>query len=301
MDPGTIGIILLLLGIGLAVGVFIGIGIGIALERSPRGGDQPANLVSFDTTVTHICSTTSCLGLLQWRIERWNDDVAVQLVSQKNGEATQSFIGNLPSAPAGILHFSGLDPRIFFDGPGSYFLTLTIVGNVSNRNTLNLEVELLEAGVPVTVNEVGQIGLGVDPAARRQISLTTTLGVGEAGFVDDFKNELRFCKGSRLTAIALAGTIYALSPLEIEDDLLQLGPDDDPNAFQPNEVDIIIRQNDNDFDQFNYRIDGTPRQLPVAVDLDEAVGLIGTRPSGTAPFFPLSSVGWTLYLYIECA
>ncbi|MBT7758467.1 MAG: hypothetical protein HN732_14155 [Rhodospirillaceae bacterium] len=240
------------------------------------------------------------MTMLQWTIENWNEDVDVQLISQKNGEGTQSFIGGIPSLPGGSLPVSGLDERVFFSGVGTYILTLTILGNVSTRTSRTLELTLLEPNGSILVRESATITPNLAPINRRQLSRTTTLGISNSNFFEGSKNQLRFCKGVRLTTIGLVEAGYAVSANDFNANLFDLGPEDDPAALQPEEVEIIIQQGGVDIDQFTYRRDGTIRQLPILVDLDQPVGLLGTRTSGAAPFFPDSTVQWTLLLTLEC-
>lgn len=285
---------------GLFLGILIGIAIWEVFWARPRRRPPAASLEWFNTSSTHMCPTGSCVSILSWSIDNWNTDVDVIIISQKNGEAAESFVTDLQSGPAGTFPFSGTNERIFFNGPGTYVLTLKLQGNVTEGSSRTLEVTLLRDGpTDVRVSDAVQTYNGGMPAERTQVTSTLTLGFGDASIEGDEawqKNRLRFCKGTQLTAIRLVSTSYQAAG----QNQAQF-PEDDPNAPQPEEVTIaVIRQGGVVLDEERYQPDGTTRTLPQPVSLDEAIGLQGTRNSGDFSFYPASWVGWEMELTFAC-
>ncbi len=270
-------------------GAILGFIVG-ALVASTSQRARASNLVAFEANVNNLCPTTSCVSVLSWTIENWNQDVDIQLVSEKNGGGTQSFVANPDSAPGGIYTFQGQDTRIFYAGPGNYRLTLTILGNVTLRSTRTLEVNLLGIGAPILVRDSAWVVTDGGPELRRQVSSSIDLGFGS-------KFEQRFCKGARLLSVALVEANYYAG----ESSSFDLSPQDDPNAIQPNQVDIAIQRDGTTLDQFTYDLDGPTRQLPTPIDLDQPISLVGTRNSGSVPFYPNALVDWGLHLEFDCA
>lgn len=292
--------IITIVGIALVAAMFGAIVGATAVYwlSSSRFRDQTATLSSFGTTVTHMCPDSSCVTELSWAIARWNQDADIVLVSEKSGGASQSFIPTPEAAPLGSLFISGTDERVFFDGPGAYRLTMTMQGNASGSRSV--DIFLLGDTAPVVVSEQVQVSFGAPAADRRQVSATTVLDVGVAAGQGGEKSDLRFCKDTFLSAIRLREATYAQT---IPDPPASLGEqEDDPNAAQPQEIEITLRQDGNDIDRFTLRIGGgnDVRQLPASLEVDQPIELVGTRTSGPAPFFPTSVVGWALELTFSC-